>query len=480
MLPMLRSCFLLVLAFLCGACASAPAPRSGDSPSGANVIAFLHATVIPMDEERLLPDQTVVVADGKIVEIGPARGVKVPAGALRVDAKGRYLIPALSDMHVHLLGEAWNIMLPPEVQASTKDIPFDTFLFPFVANGVTTIQSMSATPEELAVRERIRRGELLGPRMILAPMIDGPKKAWPPPLSTWVASGAEAEGAVRRAKEQGFDKIKVYSFLSRESYDAIIATSREVNMDVIGHIPMALSLDYVLEAGQKLIAHSEEVAKHAGGDHSAAHIHDLAHRMAARGVWMTPTLVTTRSIMEIFTDSDALLGRPEAVYFGHPMQQGVWNFITENLYKPIPTAARTKIRTDFETLQQPLTLSFHEQGGKMMTGTDTLLPGLVAGFAVHRELREMVGVGLTPYEALRTSTTSPFEYLGESEKAGTIEIGKQTDLLLLDQNPLEDVSAASKIAGVLIQGRWVGAAEIEKRMQELAASNAPARPSHGE
>jgi imidazolonepropionase-like amidohydrolase len=362
-------------------------------------------------------------------------------------------------------------MLPPDVQSASEDIPFERFLFPFVANGVTTIQSMSATPEEIVVRERINRGELLGPRMILAPMIDGPKKAWPPPLSTWVASGAEAEGAVRRAKEQGFDKIKVYSFLSRESYDAIISTSREVNMDVIGHIPMALSLDYVLEAGQKLIAHSEEVAKHAGGDHSAAHIHDLAHRMSARGVWMTPTLVTTRSIMEIFTDSDALLGRPEAVYFGHPMQQGVWNFITENLYKPIPEAARTKIRTDFETLQKPLTRSFHDQGGKLMTGTDTLFPGLVAGFAVHRELRELVDVGLTPFEALRTSTTAPFEYLGESDRAGTIEVGKQTDLLLLDGNPLEDVSAASRIAGVLIQGRWIGTEEIHDRMQELAASS---------
>ena len=439
------------------------------------MVAFLHATVIPMDEERVLRDQTVVVAEGRILEMGPTPGVKVPAGALRVDAKGRYLIPALSDMHVHLLGEAWNVMLPPEVQASTKDIPFETFLFPFVANGVTTIQSMSATPEELVVRERIDRGELLGPRMILAPMIDGPKKAWPPPISTWVDSAPEAEGAVRRAKEQGFDKIKVYSFLSRESYDAIIATSRDVNMDVIGHIPMALSLDYVLEAGQKLIAHSEEVAKHAGGDHSAAHIHDLAHRMSARGVWMTPTLVTTRSIMEIFTDADALLGRPEAVYFAHPMQQGVWNFLTENLYKPIPEAARAKIRSDFETLQQPLTLSFHEQGGKMMTGTDTLFPGLVAGFAVHRELRELVGVGLTPFEALRTSTTNPFEYLGESDRAGTIAVGKQTDLLLLDDNPLEDVSAVSGIAGVLIRGRWIGKDEIRERMEEIAASGPASR-----
>jgi imidazolonepropionase-like amidohydrolase len=460
----------ILLALFCASCASAPAFSPGAARAN-TVVAFLHATVIPMDEERVLPDHTVVIEDGTIVEIGPARRVKVPAGALRVDARGRYLLPALSDMHVHLLGEAWNIMLPPEVQASTKDIPFERFLFPFVANGVTTIQSMSATPEELLVRERINRGEILGPRMILAPMIDGPDKAWPQPISTWVSSGPEASDAVRRWNADGFDKIKVYSFLSRESYDAIIATAGELEMDVIGHIPMALSLDYVLEAGQKLIAHSEEIAKHAGGDHSAAHIHDLAHRMSSRGVWLTPTLVTTRSILEIFSDPDALLGRPEAVYSSHPMQEGVWNFITENLYKPIPAGARTKLRSDFETLQKPLTRSFHDQGGKLMTGTDTLWPGIVAGFAVHRELGELVAVGLTPFEALRTSTTAPFEYLGESDRAGTIEVGKRTDLLLLDGNPLQDVSAASRIAGVLLRGRWIGNEEIRETMQEIASSS---------
>ena len=294
-----------------------------------------------------------------------------------------------------------------------------SFLFPFLANGVTLVQSMSATPEELVVRERINRGELLGPRMILAPMIDGPGKAWPPPLSTWVASATEAHDAVHRAKHDGYDKIKVYSFLNKESYDSIISSAGEVQMDVIGHIPMSLSLDYVLDAGQKLIAHSEEVAKHAGGDHSAEHIADIAARMAESGVWMTPTLVTTRSILQVFADSDGLLNRPEAAYFRHPMQQGIWSFITNNLYRPIPAQAREKIRTDFETFQKPLTRAFHEGGGKLMTGTDTLFPGLVPGFALHRELEELVEVGLTPFESLRTSTTAPFEYLGESDRAGT-------------------------------------------------------------
>jgi imidazolonepropionase-like amidohydrolase len=462
-----RTAPFILIAYLLASCTSAPVPRPVLPASQSNVVAFVHASVVPMDSERVLRDQTVVVVDGRIAAIGPASSVRVPSHAVRIDAAGRYLLPAFSDMHVHLLGEAWNIMLGPEVQKAANDIPHESFLFPFLANGVTLVQSMSATLEEIDLRDRINRGELLGPRMILAPMIDGPKVAWPPPISTWVASAAEAEDAVRRAKHDGFDKIKVYSFLSRDSYDAIISTSRELQMDVIGHIPMSLSLDYVLDAGQKLIAHSEEVAKHAGGDHSAEHIGAIAGRMSARGVWLTPTLVTTRAILEVFDDSEKLLGRPEAVYHRHPMQQGVWSFIANNIYQPIPATAREQIRTDFETLQRPLTTAIHEHGGKLMTGTDSLFPGLVAGFSLQRELKELVDVGLTPYEALRTSTTAPYEYLGESERAGTIEVGKHTDLLLLEANPLDDISAASRIIGVLVRGRWVGKEEIDRRMEAL-------------
>ncbi len=423
-----------------------------------------------MSDERVLRDQTVLTVDGRIVEIGPASTVEVPDDALRIDAKRRYLLPALCDMHVHLEGEAFNAMLKPEVQLAAKDIPFETFLFPFVANGVTTIQVLSATPEHVTLQHRVDRKEVLAPRLINARMIDGPEKAWPPPLSTWVASAQEADAAVRDAKERGYDKIKVYSFLSKESYDAIISASKELHMDVIGHIPMSLSVEYVVDSGQKLIAHTEEVAKHTHGNYAPERIDYYASRIANGGVWLTPTLVTTRSILELFDDPNGLRGRPEAAYFNHPMQAGIWAFITDNLYRPIPAQVRTKLRDDFEKFQRPLTKRFHEKGGKLMTGTDSLLPGLVHGFALHRELKELVDVGLTPFEALRTSTTLPFEYLGESERAGTIEVGKSGDLLLVDENPLEDVAAASKISGVLIRGRWLDREEIDRRMKEVAAA----------
>jgi imidazolonepropionase-like amidohydrolase len=463
-----RLTLLLAVTWLCGSCGTPGASGRRGAPPAPRTIAFLHAAVVPMDAERVLRDHTVVVVDGRIVQVGPTSSVSVPPDAERIDARGRYLLPGLCDMHVHLLGDAWKMMLSPEAQARSAELPVESFLFPYVAEGVTTVQSMAATPEEIALRRRIERGEILGPRIVLARMIDGPRKAWPPPLSTWVESAEEARVAVREAKAAGYDKIKVYSFLSREAYDAIVSTARELGMDVIGHVPMSLSVEDTLDAGQKLIAHSEELSKHARGHYDPERVERDARIMASRGVWMTPTLVTTRSILEFFDDPGSIFARPGAIYFGHPMQRGVWSFMAEKLYAPISTAARQELRDAFWRYQRPLTRAFHDAGGKLMAGSDTMMIGLYPGFALHGELRELVEVGLTPYEALWTSTTAPFEYLGESGEAGTIAVGKRTDLLLVDANPLEDVSAASRISGVLIRGRWIPKEEIEARMRQLA------------
>jgi imidazolonepropionase-like amidohydrolase len=450
------------------------APPSKAQAPDANVVAFVHAAVVPMDKPRILQDQTVVVANGKIVAIGPAAAVKVPAGARRVDAAGRYLLPALSDMHVHLLGESWNAMFPPNEQRARKDIPFEDFLFPYVAQGVTTVQVLMATPEDLDVRERVKRGEIIGPRMILARMIDGPKKAWPPPLNTWVETAAEARAAVLRAKADGYDKIKVYSFLNKESYDAIVATANEIKMEVMGHVPIALSVEYVIKSGQKAIAHSEEVSKHAA-TYDAERIDYYARTLVESGTWMIPTLVTTHNFLDLFENPDGVFSRPGGEYFRHPMQRGAWTFMVDKLYRPIPPAHREKLREAYLKFQKPLTKAIHDKGGKLLAGSDALMPGLIAGHALHGELQEFVDLGLTPFEALRTATVNPAAYVGESDKAGTIEVGKQSDLLLVDENPLEKVSAASKVAGVLMRGRWIDGAEIRARLETIAGAGAPAQ-----
>ena len=466
--------FTRIAVALSAVCAGAvPAPAK--TPPG--TVAFVHAAVVPMDRERVLRDQTVVVVDGRIAALGPSARVKIPKGALRIPARGRYLLPALSDMHVHIEGESWDALLSPAARKTSKAAPFEDFLFPYVANGVTTVQVLSGTHELLPVRGRIADGKLLAPRLILARMIDGPDKAWPPPLSSWVATAAEARDATRRAKAEGYDKMKVYSFLTKDTYDAVVATAKEQHMDVVGHIPYALSVEYVVDSGQKMIAHTEEVAKHADGDYSKERIAYFADRIANGGVWLTPTLVTTRRILDEFTDPGGLFSSPEAAYASHPIQRDIWSFIA-NMNRGIPPKHQARIRDDFEKFQRPFTKVFHDHGGQLMTGTDSLLPRLVPGFALHQELHELVEVGLTPFEALRTSTTIPYEYLGEARQAGTIAVGKRSDLLLVDANPLEDIAAAAKISGVMMRGRWIGKAEIDRRMRRIA--HRPAVHAHAE
>ena len=432
--------------------------------------AVVNANVIPMDEERVLGDQTVIVQNGRIQKIGDASSTEIPTGAKRINASGQYMIPALADMHIHLEGSAWNIMFPPETQFSDDDLDFEKILFPYLANGIATVQVMSALPEHIHLRDRINRGENPGPRLILNRMIDGPEQAWPPPLSTWVETTTEAREAVSDARGAGYDGMKVYSFLSRECYDVILNTAKENGLPVSGHIPDALSVEYILAAGQNLIAHAEEVQKRAQGNFDPQRIDYFAGIIAGSDTWITPTLTTSRKILAIFDDWESELSRPE-IRTLHPMALGIWSYLTENIYLKIPPEHQQAIRKGFESFQIPFTKALQDKGAKLMTGTDALIPTNIPGFSIHDELVELVEVGLTPYEALKASTTHPMEYLGELDDAGTIDAGKRADLVLLEANPLEDIHNTSLIDGVMVRGRWYTRADLDTMLEEVAKAN---------
>jgi imidazolonepropionase-like amidohydrolase len=429
--------------------------------------AFIDVNVIPMDQEHVLLNQTVIIREDRIVEIGPVSSTNVSSDVNRINATGKYLIPALSDMHVHLEGGDFNMLFPPGAQFSPEDLDFNKILFPYVAYGVTTIQVLGALQEHIHLRDQINQGDILGPRMILGRMIDGPEQAWPPPLSIWVKTAAEARQAVLDAYKEGYDMMKVYTFLSQECYDTIISTAKEIGMPVIGHIPNALSVEYILEAEQNLIAHSEEVMRHAKGNYDKQQIEYFSDIIAESDTWIIPTLITTRQILAIFDNLDGELSKPEVRYI-HPMAQGIWLFLSGNYLKMSP-GHRQGIREGFELFQLPFTKALHDKGVKLMIGTDALIPTVIPGFSLHSELEELVGVGLTPYEALRTSTTHPFEFLGELDDAGTVEVGKRANLVLLEANPLKHITNSRKIAGVMIQGNWLSKTELQEGLEEVVA-----------
>ncbi len=374
----------------------------GKKEATGEIIAFTNVSVIPMDKERVLQDQTVIVREGRISEIGPASSTKVPRGTTEIDGTGRYLIPALADMHLHIIGLTWNIMFPPQAQFTAEALDFNKILFPYVAKGVAIVEIKSAIENHLTLRDQIARGEVLGPRLILSKMIDGPEKAFPEPIAVWVDDAASARQGVLDANEAGYDRMKVYGFLNRESYDSILATAKEVGMPVDGHIPVELSVEHILGAGQNLIAHSEEVTRMAKGDFSPERIDYFAGIIAASETWVSPTLVTSRQIVAIFDDHEKELARPEMRYAQHPMQQGIWLFFLNVRYLPIPEDYRQGIRDGFEQFGRPFTKALQDKGVKLLTGTDTLLPTLVPGFALHQELEELVAVGSPPLSGLES------------------------------------------------------------------------------
>lgn len=428
---------------------------------------FTQVNVIPMNCDTVLMDRTVVVQDGRIRSIGPI-SEGLPHGATVIDGKGKYLIPALSDMHVHLEGDPWNIMFADEGRYTKDEIDFKDILFVYAAHGIALVDVMFAFPEHLELRERVNRGELLGPRLILSRMIDGAGKAWPPPLGVWINTPAEAARAVEQMHAEGYDRVKVYSFLDRSSYDTIVATGKRLSMPVDGHIPFATSVEHVVASGQGMIAHAEEVMKFAK-TYDAGEADRLASFLAASQTWVTSALVLNLNLNALLRDSSAEFSKAGTDLL-HPMAKGIWAYVYGNLYKPIPVQGRRSMADGYDRFLRPFVKALQARGGKLMAGTDAPVPSTLPGSALHQELEELVKAGLSPYETLRTSTTNPYEFLGELDRNGTVEVGKRADLVLLDGDPLGSIDNVRRIAGVMMQGRWIPRTLIEQRLDRIRSS----------
>jgi len=309
---------------------------------------------------------------------------------------------------------------------------------------------------------------MIGPRMILSRMIDGAGKAWPPPISTWVNNAGEAKKAVIEMQRQGYDRVKVYSFLDRASYDTIIATAKRLGMPVDGHVPLSTSVEYVVASKQNMMAHPEEAMKFAKS-YDPEQVNYFASLIAKSNTWVTSTLIIHRNLNALLRDSASEFSKPGIEYL-HPMGRGIWEYIYTHLYKPIPKAERARLENGFISFQKPFVYEFYKQGGKLIIGTDPLMPSTLPALSLHEELGQLVSVGLTPFEALRISTTNTYEFLGELDQAGTIEMGEKADLVLLDENPLENISNTQKIFGVMTQKRWIPKTEIDNRLSEIRDS----------
>jgi imidazolonepropionase-like amidohydrolase len=394
----------------------------------ADVTVFVDVNVVPMDRERVLEHRTVLVRDGRIAAVTRAgQEVALPAGARRIDGRGRYLLPGLADMHAHNWYEAEHLL--------------------FLANGVTTIRNMWGTPKQLGWRREIEAGERLGPTLhTTGPILDGRPPVWPE--STVVTTVEAARAAVRRCRAEGYPSLKVYGGLRREVYGALVGEARALGLRVVGHVPRAVGLEGALEARQDSIEHLEgylDLAPDRQGE--------LAERTAARGVWNCVTLVVYWSHLRW----EELARRPEMRYVPPELRE-TWTSMTRR--RPDEKHRERLLR--LRERSRAMTQALHAAGARLLLGTDCATPYIVAGWSVHRELQLLVEAGLTPYEALCAGTRDAARFLGDD--FGTVEVGRRADLVLLAANPLADVANATRRVGVMVRGRWLSTAELQERL----------------
>jgi imidazolonepropionase-like amidohydrolase len=435
--------------------------RPRDS-SPASQLAIVGVTVIPMTDAAALPDRTVIVRDGRIAAIGPRRRLRVPAGAQQIDGRGRYLMPGLADMHVHL-----EYIEDPDV------------LKLFVASGVTTVRSMDGRPYVLEWRERVRRGELIGPRIVTAgPIIDGSPPARDDNLA--VADAAAAQGAVASQAAAGYDFIKLYSNLSREAYAAAVAEARRRGLRVAGHVPRAVPLDTALGA-QWSIEHLGDFASAVAADGGpptpgwarralaapldGQRLDALARRLAAAQVWVVPTAV----------QQDRWLAPPATVrgWLAEPSIRSLPPSVLAQWRAPLERLSERMDDEDWAMLERArrnrlaVITALHRAGVRLAIGSDTPNPFVAMGASVHLELANFVAAGLSPADALKAATVNAARMLGLESGQGTVEVGKRADLLLLVRNPLEDAVNASAISGVVLGGRWFDDQALRAMAQDL-------------
>ncbi|MDV3276860.1 MAG: amidohydrolase family protein [Nitrososphaerales archaeon] len=428
-------------------------------------IAFVDVDLIPMDKERVLRNQTVIVHRGKVVQVDDSAKVRVPRDAVSVDGGGKYLMPGLADMHTHTWGEA------------------DFFLF--IANGVTTIRNMWGSNRQLAWRERIVKGSMVGPTIYTAgPLIDGDPPIWN--ASKVVATEEEAEREVAREKELGYDFVKVYNRLSLEAYRAIVASARKHGMSVAGHVPNAVGLEKALELGQDSIEHLQGYidAIQADGSPVKGKLDPESRRTAidfvdekkipqviaatlAANSWNCVTLVVYQKFVSA-EDAGRLLDDPR-MRFVPPEWLASWDPTKDFRLKDMSPSDFERMRKA-DALRANLTRELHRAGARILLGTDTPNPFVIPGFSIHEELQNLVDAGLTPYEAIKAGTKSAAEFLVASGEFGTIEVGKRADLILLKANPLEDVGTIASPLGVMVRGRWFARKELLRKLDELVAT----------
>lgn len=418
-----------------------------------SVTAITGVTVIPMDRERAVAGQTVLVQGGRIAEVGPAARVRIPDGAVRVDGSGKFLMPGLTEMHAHIPG--------PQNAAFQERV-----LFMYLAGGVTTIRGMLGAPHHLELREQAARNAIWAPTIITSgPSFNG-------------NSATSPEAARRMVEEQqaaGYDFLKVHPGVTRAAFDTMVATARRVGIPFSGHVPADVGLERAIEARYATIDHADGFPEYLAGATSTTNtgffglgvldavdlsrLPGIVRRTREANVWIVPTQTLYETMAGGATVEE--MQRWPGMEFMPPQTVQQWTTSVSNFRQQNPDAA---VLARYLELRRQIIRDLHRGGVNIALGSDAPQWMNPPGFSALRELASYVRAGLTPFEALQTGTVNVARFFGTPNEFGTVQAGRRADLVLLEGNPLEDIANVNRIAGVMVRGRWLSRADIEQRL----------------
>ncbi|HEX6053439.1 MAG TPA: amidohydrolase family protein [Gemmatimonadaceae bacterium] len=432
-------------------------------------MAITNVSLIPMTRDTVVPNATVVIENGRITRITRSGGAP-PAGTTVVDGRGKYLIPGLADMHVHLFADN------PAIHDSSGAAELGVM----VAAGVTTARLMIGTPQHLDLRKEVAAGRVVGPQLwVASPHINNRD----PDNAYLVKTEAEAREAVGRAADAGYDFIKI-TFVTRPIYDAVVDEARNRRIRVVGHVDPDVGVARALEGGAQLehldsyfealladdAPMKTSVTQYGVYQDSAwrsldylddAKIARLAGATARSGAVIGPTQNVFTTAFAIGESDSTIHNRPDWNMWPASLRDGYMR-VRARYWGPQSLQHRTEARrARFVDVRRRLIKAIHDSGGTIIAGSDTPEWLHAYGWGLHRELQSYVAAGLRPFDALRTATVNPARYLQPNPDWGTIEVGKRADLVLLGANPLADIGNVARIEAVILGGRPFSRAELD-------------------
>jgi imidazolonepropionase-like amidohydrolase len=406
-----------------------------------------NVTILTMKDDEVLKNQSVLIENGVIQKIGTS--IEKQAATI-IDGTGKYLMPGLTDMHVHLFD---------------KHPLKNTWMMMLLLNGVTTVRDMCGEPGKLELREKIKRNEILAPNLYQSgPIINGVKDN--SGLFAYASSSDQAREIVVSQKKAGYDFIKVYDGLSREVYLAIVDEAQKQEILVDGHLPDQVSLGEVLKQNHNSIEHLTGYFEWKDNQVSLTAPDNYAVLTANSPVWNCPTLYNHYMNGSRKGASDVIAFAETSGLIPNGLTE-IWKKRVNNNSKDVLEIVDKYGASNFESLKN-IVASLYNSKAKLIAGTDSgNLPFLIPGYSLHQELKILNELGIPPHDVLKMATINAAIAMNKDNDFGTVEVGKRADLLLLNSNPLDNIANTQDRCGIMVRGIWLSEEESNKLREKI-------------